>query len=497
VSDDVETVHLQGAGAATRLSPFHLSSPSLPPVSAAPPGSSVEDLPSVIGGRFRPLRFLARGGMGVVYEVVHVNTGEHLALKLMLSRARLAPLHVLRFRQEARIHSLVRSEHLVRVLDADIAPELDGTPFLVMELLTGLDFERLCASRRPSPAEVIEWLRQIGGALDKAHGLGIVHRDLKPENLFLAVRDQAPAIVKILDFGVAKLVEGLGDDGAAATTYTTMPGQILGTPRYMSPEQARGSIEISSAADRFALGLVAYRLLFGRSFYDSETWVDLLGQAARGPVDRGRAAASSVGRAFDVWFAQACAHRPEDRFASCAAQIEALAEALALDATQIGSPGSLAPPGSPRRSRVEECRFPRVRLLGAAVLALGLVAGTPRSLGLGAGDRLLEEAPPLERVSPRPSAEEVPAHLRTGVMANASPLGVRGAARSTNLDLPELPVLPDALGALGALGAPGLLAPARLPRAAPRSAAPGRPSPLEGPSVTASGKSHDPIWDER
>jgi serine/threonine-protein kinase len=259
----------------------------------------------------------------------------------------------------------------------------------------------------------------------------------------------------------------------------------------MSPEQARGSIEVSSAADRFALGLVAYRLLFGRSFYDSETWVDLLGQAARGPADRARAAVSSVGRAFDVWFAQACAHRPEDRFATCVAQVDALAEALALDATQIGSPGS---PALPRRSRGEASRFPRVRLLGAAALALGLVAGTPRSLGLGAGDRLLGEAPPFERVSPRPSAEEVLAHVRTGVMANASPLGVRGAARSTDLDLPELPVLPDTTEAPGA---PGALVPARPPRAAPRSAAPGRPSSLEGPSVTASSKSHDPIWDER
>jgi len=440
----------------------------------------------VIAGRFRPLRFLARGGMGVVYEVVHANTGEHLALKLMLSRIRLAPEHVLRFRREARIHSLVRSEHLVRVLDADIAPELDGTPFLVMELLTGLDFERLCAARRPSPAEVIDWLRQIGGALDKAHGLGIVHRDLKPENLFLAERDQAPPIVKILDFGVAKLVEGFGDDGAAAATHTTMPGQILGTPRYMSPEQARGSNQVSSAADRFALGLIAYRLLFGRSFYDSETWVDLLGQAARGPADRAGAGASSVGRSFDAWFTRACAHRPKDRFATCASQVEALAEALALDATEPGSPGS------PRRPRSEGRHAPRAGLFGAAALALGLVAGAPRSLGLGTGHRPFGRGP--QSASPRLSAEVGRVPVRIGVMANASLLGVRVGAGSVEPKLPDLPYLPDVPDVAEVQGV--VLAAPRSPRPGSRRPAPARPS-SEVPPVTTSAKIHDPIWDER
>jgi serine/threonine protein kinase len=89
--------------------------------------------------------------MGVVYEVVHAHTGEHLALKLMLARSLLAPELVERFRREARIQSSVRSEHVVRVLDADVAAEIDGAPFLVMELLSGHDFERICAERRPPP----------------------------------------------------------------------------------------------------------------------------------------------------------------------------------------------------------------------------------------------------------------------------------------------------------------------------------------------------------
>jgi serine/threonine-protein kinase len=174
---------------------------------AAPP-----PLPAVIGGKYRPLRLIARGGMGAVYEVVHANTGEHLALKLMSARSLLAPGLVDRFRREARIQSSVKSEHVVRVIDADVAPEIDGAPFLVMELLAGNDFERLCAERRPTPDEVVDWLRQAAQALDKAHKERIVHRDLKPENIFLAEREGLPPIVKILDFGVAKLM-GEGEAG--------------------------------------------------------------------------------------------------------------------------------------------------------------------------------------------------------------------------------------------------------------------------------------------
>ena len=126
-------------------------------------------LPALIGRKYKPLRLIARGGMGAVYEVVHANTGDHLALKLMLARSLLAPEMVERFRREARIQSSVKSEHVVRVVDADVAPELDGAPFLVMELLSGKDFERICAERQPSPAEVVDWLGQVSRALDRAH----------------------------------------------------------------------------------------------------------------------------------------------------------------------------------------------------------------------------------------------------------------------------------------------------------------------------------------
>jgi serine/threonine protein kinase len=346
-------------------------------------GTTTVQLPPMIGRKYRPLRLIARGGMGAVYEVLHVNTGEHLALKVMLARSLLAPNLVERFRREARIHSSVKSEHVVRVVDADVAPELDDAPFLVMELLIGQDFERICLDREPSATEVIDWMRQMSGALDKAHREGIVHRDLKPENLFLAQREGLPAIVKILDFGIAKMAA----EGAGSSTAT---GQILGTPRYMAPEQAVGAKRITTAADRFALGLIAFRLLCRRHYFTGDNWVRLLRQVARGPITQPSAMGCNRGPAFDAWFSRACALQPRDRFATCVEQGEALAQALA-SASQVRS------------------HWRRSRPLLALVAACGLVPlvwgigrrriAVPRAVA-GLADKASAVAAPREAVPP-------------------------------------------------------------------------------------------------
>jgi len=273
----------------------------------------------------------------MVYEVEHARTGEHLALKVLLSTVEASPDALERFKREARASARIKSENVVRVTDADVAPELDGAPFLVMELLEGMDLEKAANASLPMPATVVGWLRQVAPAIDKAHRLGIVHRDLKPENLFLAhLEDRAP-VVKILDFGIAKMAqEGTGATGS---------GQVLGTPKYMAPEQAAGNATVTPATDLYALGLVAYRLLMGESYYKDDNVMSILGLLLHGQLQLPSARDPKFGAVFDDWFKKACSRAPEGRFASAAVQVEALAEALGLPTTPIELPPERLPLG--------------------------------------------------------------------------------------------------------------------------------------------------------
>jgi serine/threonine protein kinase len=279
-------------------------------------------IPKVIAGRYRVVRLIARGGMGAVYEVEHSHTGQRHALKVLLARENVPQELITRFKREARASANIKSEHVVRVTDADVAPELGGAPFLVMELLEGQDLETLASVSRPEPAVVVDWLRQVASALDKAHRLGIIHRDIKPENLFLArMSDERPAIVKVLDFGIVKMTED--------ATGITGSGEVLGTPQYMAPEQATASAHITPATDRYALGLVAYRLLAGESYFQGEV-MTILAQLLHDKMRPPTLKHPELGKAFDDWFARACHREPESRFPSAGEQIEALAAALSL-----------------------------------------------------------------------------------------------------------------------------------------------------------------------
>ncbi len=235
-----------------------------------------------IASRYRILRELGRGGMGVVYVVEHVHTGDHLALKLLLGHAAQDPQSIERFKREARASARIKSEHVVKVVDADVAPELEGAPFLVMELLNGTDLQKELEKRgRFSPDEALHYLAQAARALDKSHALGIVHRDLKPENLFLHTREDGSTLLKILDFGISKSI-GANDIGSAGMTST---GSVMGTPLFMSPEQARGRVaEISPATDVWAMGLIALQLLTGTVYWRVNTVGELMAHIISEPL---------------------------------------------------------------------------------------------------------------------------------------------------------------------------------------------------------------------
>jgi eukaryotic-like serine/threonine-protein kinase len=293
-----------------------------------------------IAGRYRILRLIGRGGMGAVYEVEHLHTGQHLAMKI-LSAQRHGEDAVERFKREARAASRIQSDHVVRVTDADVAPELDGAPFLVMELLDGADLERVAAGGAAERADVVEWLRQVARAVAKAHDAGIVHRDLKPENLFLTRREDGRPLVKILDFGIAKMTADAGP--------LTHSGQFLGTPHYMAPEQADPhGTPVTARADLFSIGLIAFRLLTGHGYWKTGSLAQLLAQILTEPITAPSTRGSSLGPEFDLWFLRSCDRDPDKRFASAIEQMEALARALGVPHEErADTPATTTPAGGP------------------------------------------------------------------------------------------------------------------------------------------------------
>ncbi|MBW2455938.1 MAG: protein kinase [Deltaproteobacteria bacterium] len=298
------------------------------------------DVPQTIGGRYRVLGELARGGMGVLYRAEHTGTGKVHAVKVLLGHLSFRPDALERFRREARAAARIDSPHVVQVTDADVAAELGGAPFLVMELLDGLDLGQHLAQRgNLAPVEVVGILEQAAHAIERAHEVGIVHRDLKPNNLFLHRQPDGSTMVKVLDYGIAKSVAGASDE-----VSVTSSGAVLGTPTYMAPEQARaGRIPIGPPADVWALGIIAYELLVGRSYWPHLTTGEIIAELieARIPAPSTRASGLPVG--FDGWFARSCAPAPAARFPTVREQIAELARVLGV-AQPAGAAVVVGPP---------------------------------------------------------------------------------------------------------------------------------------------------------
>jgi serine/threonine-protein kinase len=299
------------------------------------------DIPAgtIIAARYRVLRELGRGGMGAVYLVEHINTGDHAALKVMLGTGHVDMEALERFKREARAPAKIKSEHVVKVLDADTAPELGGAPFLVMELLQGTDLQTLVRRRgRLGADEVVDFLRQASIALDKSHALGIVHRDLKPENLFLHGREDGSICVKILDFGISKI---LPQASASAMPMTAL-GSVMGTPLFMAPEQARGAVHmIGPQTDVWAIGLIAVHLLTGEHYWGHpQNLTELMTSIIRCDLYPPTSRWPFLPPLFDAWLLRSCAREPAQRFSSVGEQIAALAQALDVSGPAAASAGA-------------------------------------------------------------------------------------------------------------------------------------------------------------
>ncbi|MCC6901007.1 MAG: serine/threonine protein kinase [Polyangiaceae bacterium] len=289
-------------------------------------------------GSYRVATLIGQGGMGEVYRGVHPEIGSRVAIKVLSTDAARAPSVAERFFAEARAVNVVRHEGIVSVLDLSRLP--DGRPYIVMEYLEGAPLTRVLELHRPVPlGAMLQILLNVLDALSAAHAQGITHRDMKPDNIFVTSTGRT----KVLDFGIAKLRPDI-----AGVSGATKTGALLGTPYYMSPEQARGQA-VDHRSDIYSVGVIAYEGFTGKRPFDAENLYDLLRQHIEVPPQSLRELRPEIPPALESVVLRALEKDPGQRFQT----LELLAGALRQTApflaptsfvTLTGEPSSLPRP---------------------------------------------------------------------------------------------------------------------------------------------------------
>lgn len=284
---------------------------------------SSDDAPLIIADRYEIRRPIGQGGMGAVFEAVHVGTGRRLAVKTLLAKYVDDPVLVERFMREARATTAIGDPHVVEIVDIGKTPE--GDVFMVMELLEGRELKRAMRQDAPLPvARACHIAYQIAAVMGRAHAKGIVHRDLKPANLFLVQRDRDADYVKVLDFGIAKLDRSLLGDAPDGATMTRT-GQVIGTPSYMAPEQLQGAREVDARADVYALGVILYQMLAGDLPVKGESVPDIFLKVMTTEPAPVRSARPAVPAALEAIVHRALRREADARFTDCTEFAAALA----------------------------------------------------------------------------------------------------------------------------------------------------------------------------
>jgi len=312
---------------------------------------------SLIGGRYELETQLGRGGMGEVWRARHVTLKQHVAIKFLARASAAREVARKRFESEAQITAQLKTRHAVQVFDYGITE--GGQPYLVMELLDGETVgHRLDRLKSLTVATTATFLGQAARALERAHSVGIVHRDFKPDNLVIAVDEDGREYIKVLDFGIAKILGDLekeaADDGDPDPTLRggeassfTRTGSILGTPYYMAPEQIRNSRDIDPRVDIWAFGVVAFECLTGAPPFDGQDLFELFDNIQAGRHPKARDLNPELPPAFDMWFDIACAGDKEKRFASARIAAShlgvALGDATLTDVTAAGRKSGTPP----------------------------------------------------------------------------------------------------------------------------------------------------------
>jgi serine/threonine-protein kinase len=284
--------------------------------------SEVPPITGLIAGKYQITRLLGRGGMGSVWEGRHATLGTRVAIKLIDSEFLESPEARQRFENEARAAASIESRFAVTIFDYGVSD--DGHPYIVMEFLQGESLDRRIERQgRLSLEETCKFVGQTARALQKAHAVGVVHRDLKPDNIYIVNADDEE-IAKLLDFGIAKFRAPTTDADSRAAHSATKTGTVIGTPFYMSPEQARGLRSVDYRTDLWSLGVIAYTCVTGALPFEGESTGDLLVKICTAVMPVPTRIAPWLPATFDLWFARALQRDPEARFQSAQELSDAL-----------------------------------------------------------------------------------------------------------------------------------------------------------------------------
>jgi eukaryotic-like serine/threonine-protein kinase len=360
----------------------------------------------IVDRRYRVEYQLGRGGMGSVWSVQHIESLRHFALKTLESELSQGSEGRDRLLRETRAASLLRSPHVVEVVDSHmdyVHDDGEPLPYFVMERLDGFTLQNWIETRGPlDPGEVLWVMGQIGRALTLAHHQGIIHRDLKPSNIFLAVDAEGQLVSKLCDFGIAKLTSTAAAKLLTSEAKTTQAGSVLGTPLYLPPELLRGSGRATSATDQWALGLTVFSALTGSEYFgDSATGPELVLRIAQDPMPPPSTLDRRLPAGFDAWFLRSCARVPEERFEGVSQQVEALRLALGDPVPRAPVRAASRPPplarsggtldpdadtvGSPRPSRRSRVMLAASALWAIAASILLLAWGPSKLAGVSSG----------------------------------------------------------------------------------------------------------------